>query len=904
MKNASLCARLLFACTLLYAVTTIAQTTKDPGKWTPEDIINTEFLRNASFSPDGNMVVWSKRRAVKNKDKFVADLYLTRLNQLKNGMPLTVQLTHTNENDYAPVFSKDNQNIYFLSSREKGKKLWKLSIYGGEASAVREFKNGIANIQVKDKNTLLFTANEGETLRDQKLKKKKDNVIVVEDTVYWKATRVFSYHLKTKTTQRITQNSKPVSSYAVSDNGKWLIYTLQMSPHFPADAQPDPNYFLKNLETGQVTQILNNFEFPSYNFQFNKENSGFYFVSEHASDPQWNGAGISELYYFDLSAMSAKKVPLDWELGIGRGFWIAGNSVVVSLANRATYKNAIYSPTKSGWKKEMLQFNQNNTHCRPEAVSKDGNTIVYGYSTSSVLPKYYTANRKGNKLSNTKEFVKLNKKLTKKRITKSEVITWKGYKNEEVTGILFYPENYEQGKKYPLILSIHGGPAAADTDQWAERWSTYPNIFAQKGAFVLKPNYHGSSNHGLAYVESIKNNYYVPEIEDITKGIKMLSDKGMVDMDKLGTMGWSNGAIITTMLTVKYPDMFKVAASGAGDVNWTSDYGTCRFGVSFDQTYFGGAPWDDKNGTYFNENYIIKSPLFELDKVKTPTIIFHGSEDRAVPRDQGWEHYRALQQIGKAPVRFLWFPGQRHGLAKISHQLRKMKEEIDWIDTYLFKTYEKENVALKKDSPLAQLLKKQKAASASGNFGTTYKNKLIPETVSVKKDSIAIGKFEVTNAQYKAYNSNHTYKATQPNHPVQVTFEEAKKYLAWLNQLTGENYRLPNAKETEELHKKALKTAQKENTLTYWAGYQITVDEVAILKEKFTELTHSLIMEVGSFAPVKMGTAEVYDVGGNLAEYSASGTTYGFSAYDYADKAAKKPVKNKYAGFRVIKENK
>ena len=74
----------------------------------------------------------------------------------------------------------------------------------------------------------------------------------------------------------------------------------------------------------------------------------------------------------------------------------------------------------------------------------------------------------------------------------------------------------------------------------------------------------------------------------------------------MGTMGWSNGAIITTMLTVRYPDMFKVAAPGAGDVNWTSDYGTCRFGVSFDQTYFGGAPWDDTDGKFYNENYIIK----------------------------------------------------------------------------------------------------------------------------------------------------------------------------------------------------------------------------------------------------------------------------------------------------------
>ena len=152
----------------------------------------------------------------------------------------------------------------------------------------------------------------------------------------------------------------------------------------------------------------------------------------------------------------------------------------------------------------------------------------------------------------------------------------------------------------------------------------------------------------------------------------------------MAVMGWSNGAIIATMLTVQYPDMFLAATPGAGDVNWTSDFGTCQFGVTFDQSYFGGAPWDDVNGKTYNESYILKSPLFELEKVKTPTLIFHGSEDRAVPRDQGWEYYRALQQSNRAPVRFLWFPGQPHGLQKITHQKRKMEEELAWFDKYFF----------------------------------------------------------------------------------------------------------------------------------------------------------------------------------------------------------------------------
>ena len=875
---------------------------KDKTRWTPEDIVNTESMRSVSISPDGTMVVWTKNKAVKKKDKFVSDIYLTRLDIPEKDSFKTIQLTNADESDYSPIFSKDGEDIYFLSSRDKGKKLWKLSIYGGEPKEVKEFKNGISSLAWQDKNTLFFTSNEGETLHESKLKEKKDDVIVVEDSLNWKPSRVYAYDLKEKSIKRITNNKKPLETYTVSPNGKWLIYSTSRSRSYAADAQKDPYYFLQNLETNQVTQIIKELKFPSNGFNFSKDNKGFYFVSSHASDPEWNGAGISELYYFTLEPNTYKKVDLDWDLGIGRGYYVVGNDVIVTLANKAYYKLAYYKKSENSWTKKAIDLGEKDNHTTLLSVSEDGTKVIYQYSTASKLPKFYVATISKNKFINEKEVVSLNKNLTKKPITKSEVLVWKGYNNEEVTGILYYPENYKTGKRYPLILSIHGGPSGVDTDTWSERWSTYPNILAQRGAFVLKPNYHGSSNHGLSFVESIKGNYYEPELEDITKAINLLDEKGMIDKDQLGTMGWSNGAIITTMLTVRYPDMFKFAAPGAGDVNWTSDYGTCRFGVSFDQSYFGGAPWDDLNGKFYNENYIIKSPLFEIEKIKTPTIIFHGSEDRAVPRDQGWEYYRGLQQVDKAPVRFLWFPGQPHGLGKITHQLRKMNEELAWIDTYLFNKPSTKNKAFKKESPLANLLKVEKVkVTKNGNFGELHTTNLIPETVLVKKDSIEIGRFEVTNAQFKAYKPIFNFDAGLDNYPVVTSKEEALKYVEWLSKLTGNKYRLPNSKEAKNLQKAAHKAAAKENTLNSWAGYAITIDEVEELNKKVSNLKSHLFKKVGKNKLTKVGEAEVYDLGGNVAEHFENGI-YGYSAYDFYDANNSNMIVSKYVGFRVIKE--
>ncbi|OZV70010.1 S9 family peptidase [Winogradskyella aurantia] len=886
---------------LVFCAPLSGQEKKDPTRWTPEDIINTESVGSVAFSPDNSMVVWTKRKGVKKKDKFVSDIYLTRLDIKTDDGFKTIPLTNGEDNDYSPLFSKDGEYIYFLSSRDKSKKLWKLSIYGGEAQEVKEFENGISGISWKDENTLLFSSNDGKTLYEKEAEDKKDDVIVVEDSLHWTPSHLYAYSLKEKTINRITDNQKPLAGFEVSKDGKWLVYGVQRSRSYASDAQKEPYQYLKNLESGETRRILADFDFPAYGFSFTSDHKGFYFSSEYGNNPKYNGPGINKLFYFDIESMESKEVDLKWDLGHAGGYQVVGNDVIVPLANKATIRLAYYKKKGSDWFKKTIDLGNKNDHVRLSQVSDDGTKVVYNYSTASRLPTYHIADLKEHKFSNEENLVKLNKKLEKKPITKSEVIVWKGYNNEEVTGILYYPENYKEGQRYPLMLSIHGGPSGVDLDLWSERWSTYPNLLAQRGMFVLKPNYHGSSNHGLAFVESIRENYYEPELEDIIKGIEVLHKDGKIDKAQMGTMGWSNGAIITTMLTLRYPDMFKVAAPGAGDVNWTSDYGTCVFGVSFDEHYFGGAPWDDMNGKSYNENYILKSPLFEIEKIKTPTIIFHGSEDRAVPRDQGWEYYRGLQQVGKAPVRFLWFPGQPHGLGKITHQLRKMEEEITWIETYLLNKPSTNNEAFKKDSPLANLLALQEVKTTKGLYGELRNGKLMPETVALKTDSISIGRFEVTNAQFKTFENSFEFTIGHDNYPAVVSKSQALNYIKWLSQQTGESYRLPNTKEAQALHKTARKTAKNENVFNAWAGYDIVKSDAAKLMEKVTPNSRTLLKPVGSSKAVAVNDAQLYDIGGNVAEYFESGV-YGYSAYDYFDSNDEAMIDSKFVGFRVVKE--
>ena len=878
-------------------------------KWTPEEIINTVYVGNPSFSKDGQKVVWSQRKGLTKEDKFVNHLYLARLEGSATAKPKVVQLTRSESSESNPIFSAGGESLYFLSSREKGKKLWKLNLYGGEAEEVHTFENGISGIKRLDKNTLVFIGQEGKTLYD--ITYEKDNTNIVEDTLHWNPRRLYTFDLKTKEVSRITDNAYRINSYEVSEDGKYLVYQEIRSPDYGVDGNPKPYYVLMDLKANTSKKILQGLQTPG-GYKFTREGKGFYFNAETSSDPEWNGSGIRELYYYTIETGTYTKVPLDWENGLSGEYFLNGNGLIVQLANGPLRKVRYYERKGDSWNWKNIVLGEQQEHVAILAFNADSGTLLYRYSTASQLPEYYLAQikvgRKTVSLEGVKTLTSLNDKLKKKPIAKSEVLYWKGANEEEVNGILYYPKNYEAGKKYPLVLSIHGGPTGVDRDSWSERWSTYPQIFTDKDAFVLKPNYHGSGNHSQEFVESIKNGkYYSLEEVDLYNGIQHLNEKGYIDMDKLGIMGWSNGAILATWMTLKYPDMFKVAAPGAGDINWTSDYGTCRFGVTFDQSYFGGAPWDDTNGKHYNEWYIKYSPIFEIEKIKTPTIIFHGSEDRSVPRDQGWEYYRGLQQVGKAPVKFLWFPGQPHGLQKITHQLRKMKEEIAWFETYLFKDKKEENEAFKKDSPLASLLSLQENMADNGLLGTLKDGVLLPAVVSIGKDSVSIGTHEVTLAQYHAY-TGKTFDRLQANRPVTgLSKADMEGYLSWLSEKTGATYRLPNAAEARKWHKKARTAFKNQNNLNQWAGYALTTLDVPDLRTKLGELKVSLIKNAGSHQMVKLKEGVmVYDLGGNVAEYYRDGDslkTYDYSAYDFVDPASTENMpKPGHTGFRVVRE--
>jgi dipeptidyl aminopeptidase/acylaminoacyl peptidase len=213
-------------------------------------------------------------------------------------------------------------------------------------------------------------------------------------------------------------------------------------------------------------------------------------------------------------------------------------------------------------------------------------------------------------------------------------------------------------------------------DHWAESWAYSQNLLNQRGAFILKTNYHGSSNYGLKWVESICcGKYYDLEIPDIEKGVDALIAKGYVDKDRVGSMGWSEGGYISAFITAS-SDRFKAVSVGAGISDWMTYYVNTDI-TPFTPQYLHGTPWDDP------EIYKKTSPITYIAKAKTPTLIQHGENDRRVPIPNGYELRQALEDRG-VPVKMVVYKGFGHGITKPRQQRAVMEENEKWFAKYIW----------------------------------------------------------------------------------------------------------------------------------------------------------------------------------------------------------------------------
>jgi len=246
-----------------------------------------------------------------------------------------------------------------------------------------------------------------------------------------------------------------------------------------------------------------------------------------------------------------------------------------------------------------------------------------------------------------------------------------------VQGWLIGPRATEAGKKYPLIVQVHGGPAAAASPRYisaGEQGNPLVRELVEKGYYVFLPNPRGSFGQGQEFTRANRRDFGGGDLRDIMAGIDAVAAAAPVDTNRMGLMGHSYGGFMT-MWGVTHSNRFKAAVAGAGIANWISYYG--QNGI--DQwmiPYFGASAYDDP------AIYRQLSPIESIKVARTPTLVYVGERDVECPPAQSMEFWHGLKAVG-VPSSLVIYDGEGHSIRKPEHQQDLRKRTIEWFGRYL-----------------------------------------------------------------------------------------------------------------------------------------------------------------------------------------------------------------------------
>jgi len=241
-----------------------------------------------------------------------------------------------------------------------------------------------------------------------------------------------------------------------------------------------------------------------------------------------------------------------------------------------------------------------------------------------------------------------------------------------VQGWLLYPRDFDPARRYPMIVSPHGGPASVATPRWPR--PTDPALFSALGYFVFLPNARGSYGQGEAFTRANVRDFGGGDLRDILAGVDAVLKAAPVDPKRIGLTGWSYGGYMT-MWAITQTRRFKAAVAGAGVANWLSYYGQ----NAIDQwmvPYFGASVYDDP------AVYARSAPIGFVKRVATPTLIIVGERDGECPPPQSYELWHALRTLG-VPTELVIYPGEGHRLRDTAHQRDVLERAAAWFDKYL-----------------------------------------------------------------------------------------------------------------------------------------------------------------------------------------------------------------------------
>jgi len=376
-----------------------------------------------------------------------------------------------------------------------------------------------------------------------------------------------------------------------------------------------------------------------------QNNGNAVYIGEGRGDPR------------DVTAALARNIDTYEWLPDGKALLLAG-----SLGTHAT----LWTQPVNGAAREL---DLGAVQVNPELSVANNGRIAFIASTADHPGELYVLDSMNGK---PRRLTDLNAFVDQMKLGRSEAVQWKSADGFDEDGVLTWPADYKSGKKYPLVLVIHGGPEGSSD----LRFSPLIQLFSANGFLVFQPNYRGSINLGDAYQHAIYRDTGDGPGKDVMAGLAAVEKLGIVDKDRVGVSGWSYGGYMTTWLTGHY-DAWKAAVAGASLTDWVMDYTVAYYQMG-DTYFFGSTPWTTTGWDVWRQ----QSPITYARNVKAPTLIMGDVGDPNVPLLNSYEWYHALRDNG-VTVEFWAYPADTHFPGDIVQQTDVYRRWVGWMTGHL-----------------------------------------------------------------------------------------------------------------------------------------------------------------------------------------------------------------------------
>ena len=627
------------------------------------DFLNIPAISNPKLAPDGKTFIYVLSESNWKENKQIGHIWRKDV----AGSNL-IQLTNGLKGESSPAWSPDGKYISFLAKRKPAKEnqIYLIRNIGGEAKQLTNHETAVRSVQWSpDAQSLYFLASDPKS-KEEKLNDKLKNDVYALDENY-KHTHLWRIGLLDSVATKVTDGDYSVNSYGLSRDGKTVLINRGISPLFD-ESTSNEVWLMSNEGKDAVQLTFNHVAESSASLSPDRDQVLFTAAANEKFEKYYNrelflmpsGGGTPSA---PLKKINHEISRAEWS-GDGKNIYLLMNmGVATQLFNFSPSSGKITQITKGEHAISQWHYNYRlDQHIL--AINNAGNAgDIYLM--------------KGTDFKNIRKITDIYDYLDKKfLLPKQEKISWSGADGVKVEGLLYYPANYSQGTAYPLVVQTHGGPAASDKFGISRSFTHYNPVLTGKGYMVLRPNYRGSTGYGDDFLRDMVGNYFKNSHLDVMEGVDYLIDKGLADPDKLVKMGWSAGGHMTNKI-ITHTDRFKAASSGAGAANWVSMYGQSDVRI-YRTPWFGGTPWEENAPISL---YWEHSPLKDIHKVKTPTLVLVGAKDVRVPPPQSVEMYRALKSHN-VPTHLYIAPREPHGWRELRHRLYKINLELDWFARY------------------------------------------------------------------------------------------------------------------------------------------------------------------------------------------------------------------------------